>query len=98
MAKHSEGPWHYVATFNGDYEIRVASGGWLLRLQSASDPTQEQREEDEANVRLAASGPQLLKALKAMVHKATKQNWNDQYPDELNAAFDAIDAATGEQA
>jgi hypothetical protein len=58
--QHTPGPWHYTEVPGGEYEIRVANGAWLLRLASASDPTEEQHQEDEANVRLAAASPELL--------------------------------------
>ena len=35
----------------------------------------------------------LESALKAMLHKAYKQNWNDNYPDEVAQAEAAIDKA-----
>ena len=57
----------------------------------------EERERLEAaSRRVRDAAPALLVALRAMVHKATKQNWNDQYPDELAQAYAAIEEATGE--
>ncbi|KWE25688.1 hypothetical protein [Burkholderia territorii] len=47
-----------------------------------------------ADAHLIAAAPDLLAALQAMVHKATKQNWNDSYPDQLAQAFAAIEKAT----
>lgn len=38
----------------------------------------------------------LASALNAMIHKARKQNWNDNYPDELKAGENAIDAYQAE--
>ncbi|MDI9276216.1 hypothetical protein QMZ65_03220 [Pantoea sp. EABMAA-21] len=49
-----------------------------------------------ANARLIAAAPELLEALKAMLNKAYKQNWNDQYPDEIEAAQNAISKALGQ--
>lgn len=46
----------------------------------------------------AGAGPRvglvhdLAGALDGMVAKATKQNWNDNYPDQLQRAFEALDA------
>lgn len=53
---------------------------------------------ERAQERVCKAGPVLLAALRVMVHKATKQNWNDQYPDELAQAYAAIAEATGEEA
>jgi hypothetical protein len=47
-----------------------------------------------ADAHLIAAAPALLAALQAMVHKATKQNWNDAYPEQLAQAFAAIEKAT----
>lgn len=34
----------------------------------------------------------MARALAGMIHKATKQNWNDNYPEQLQSAFDAMEA------
>ncbi|WP_232450532.1 hypothetical protein [Burkholderia ubonensis] len=47
-----------------------------------------------ADAHLIAAAPDLLAALRAMVDKATKQNWNDAYPEQLAQAFAAIEKAT----
>lgn len=47
------------------------------------------------NALLIAAAPDLLSALEKMVDKATKQNWNDMYPDQLEEAMAAIDKARG---
>lgn len=39
----------------------------------------------------------LIEALQAMLKKAYKQNWNDQYPDEVSKAQEAISKALGEE-
>lgn len=46
---------------------------------------------------LIAAAPDLLEALQAMLSKAYKQNWNDQYPDEVSKAQAAISKALGEE-
>lgn len=53
--------------------------------------------EQNANARLIAAAPDLLEALQAMLSKAYKQNWNDQYPDEVSKAQAAISKALGEE-
>jgi hypothetical protein len=47
-------------------------------------------EETWANAYLMRSAPQLLAALEAMLGKAHKQNWNDQYPELIEQAESAI--------
>ena len=54
-------------------------------------------EEYRANSRLVAAAPELLEALQSMLKKAYKQNWNDNYPDELLAAESAINKALGKE-
>lgn len=53
--------------------------------------------EQRANSKLIAAAPDLLEALQAMLSKAYKQNWNDQYPDEVSKAQAAISNALGEE-
>jgi hypothetical protein len=67
MSKHTQGPWHYTVEQDGSYEICVASGAWLLRCTSASNPSLDEQEEDEANVRMAAAAPELLAILQEIV-------------------------------
>ncbi|WP_286869872.1 hypothetical protein [Pantoea sp. UBA5035] len=52
--------------------------------------------EYKANSHLIAAAPELLEALQAMLNKAYKQNWNDQYPDEIETAQAAIARALGQ--
>lgn len=54
-------------------------------------------EEYAANTRLVSAAPDLLEALQEMLNKAYKQNWNDQYPDEVSKAQAAISKALGEE-
>lgn len=49
------------------------------------------------DMHLIAAAPDLLEALQAMLNKAYKQNWNDQYPDEVSKAQAAISKALGEE-
>ncbi|WP_255478864.1 hypothetical protein [Pantoea sp. ME81] len=48
------------------------------------------------NARLISAAPELLEALQAMLSKAYKQNWNDNYPEEVEAAQAAISKALGQ--
>lgn len=50
-------------------------------------------EETWANAYLLRSAPELLAALEAMLGKARKQNWNDQYPEVVEQAEKAIAVA-----
>lgn len=52
--------------------------------------------EDVANANLIAAAPELLEALQSILSKAHKQNWNDKYPEEVEAAQAAIDKAFGQ--
>lgn len=51
----------------------------------------------QANANLIAAAPDLLEALQEMLNKAYKQNWNDQYPDEVSKAQAAISKALGDE-
>lgn len=95
MSEFTEGPWE---VFENDDELMVIQSGslesgygWVGYLKIA---TELQGIED---ARLIAAAPELLEALQAMLNKAYKQNWNDQYPDEVEAAQHAISKALGQQ-
>ena len=45
---------------------------------------------------LKAICDELMGALDGMVGKAQKQNWRDNYPSEIEAAYAALDRARGE--
>lgn len=112
MSKHTPGPWQIIGGYNiyselggqsGDGDTADASDGW--HIASIGDaPTFVGGEEvylsrdlQRANARLISAAPDLLEALDGMVSKAQKQNWNDNYPEELNAAYKAIAKARGEE-
>lgn len=84
MNKHTPKPWIKRACGTG-FAI-----DFNLDQEQICDHVYEELDAD-----LICAAPDLLAALKSMVSKATKQNWNDMYPDELNAAFAAIDKAEG---
>ena len=77
------------------YEAGVrASQDELRRLQSVEIESKERILRLEgALVKEAAINAQLLEALERVLHKAYKQNWNDNYPEELALAEAAIAAA-----
>lgn len=75
--KHTPGPWKYIALPDDSFEIQIESGAWILMCTSASNPTVEEREEDDANVRLAASAPDLLKQLQHVVRFFDQLNQSD---------------------
>ena len=54
-------------------------------------------EEDYANANLIAAAPDLLEALQKMFRAGQKQNWNERYESEMNAARAAISKALGEE-
>jgi len=46
--------------------------------------------------KIEQSNTDLLEALEAMLGKAYKQNWNDNYPDQVAQAQSAVDKARSE--
>lgn len=76
--------YHQVSSGRGFFDDESKNGFGFAGLMSQHD----------AN--LIAAAPDLLEALQAMLSKAYKQNWNDQYPDEVSKAQAAISKALGE--
>lgn len=96
MNKHTPGPWFAVAD-KGQTIIRTSrSSAAFSPLAIVKGDKRDTLKDQEANARLIAAAPVLLEALENMVSKAQKQNWNDNYPTELNAAYAAIAKARGE--
>ena len=89
MSTHTPGPWQ---THKDCTDIYTSSGFSICEFYSLP-----QNGEELANARLIASAPDLLEALKAMLEKAYKQNWNDGYPAQVSAAETAIARATGKE-
>jgi len=90
--KYTPGPWRYGSPTD---EILTKEGTPICSISVSRN--QVSKEQADANARLLAAAPELLRALNLMIHKATKQNWNDKYPDELEIAFNAVDLATREE-
>lgn len=93
-------PWYWadnVPDAPPHYRMIVDADGFII-AESASM--------SEADARLIAAAPDLLKALKALVSTARtfrnvpkdEQEWTSIDDDALEAAFDAIAKATREQA
>lgn len=88
--KGSPAPWRINAVDYHDYGLIDAEGEEIMLLKAEC-------EQDDHNASLIAASPDLLKALQEMLNKAYKQNWNDQYPDEVSKAQAAISKALGEE-
>lgn len=90
------------------WELRQSTNGyWFIdHEQGGESYTLTKLECGERDARLIAAAPDLLKALKALVSTARtfrnvpkdEQEWTSIDDDALEAAFDAIAKATGEQA
>lgn len=93
--KGTPGPWQM------DEYGNIVSGeknGWgraeTVRVSGVSLPGRVTGEY-AANSALVVAAPELLNALQKMLGKAYKQNWNEQYPEELQLAQSAINKALG---
>lgn len=97
------GPWRFdeQTTLSGGPVFYIAQDDNAKYTPNYSDVSQtcsgELKHIQKANAQLIAAAPDLLEALQAMLNKAYKQNWNDQYPDELSKAQAAISKALGEE-
>lgn len=69
-------------------ELNATAGG-VATLES------QRNEAAGIALELVAQRDELLAALEGMLGKAYKQNWNDQYPDEIAAAEHVIAKAKG---
>lgn len=93
--KGTPGPWVVDANVvQARWNIDDAKGNSVaLTHQLPGDKDWQKR---DANTHLIAAAPELLEALQKMVSKAHKQNWNERYESEMNAARAAINKALGE--
>jgi hypothetical protein len=92
MSNHTKGDW---LVCREDYSIDVMRDGDYLTVANlgAMDHNGIKYcigDESWANAYLMRTAPQLLKALEAMLSKAYKQNWNDQYPELVKQAEEVI--------
>lgn len=102
--KGTPAPWFAkpvaAAVVEGDLNIIQTNSshgkGYHIGYVSTWGDNEQTAIEAQANANLIAAAPELLEALHAMLNKAYKQNWNDQYPDEVEAAQNAISKALGQ--
>lgn len=87
--KGTPGPW--VVDVDGvDARWNIDSLGRVsvaITNQVANDKDWSVR---DANTKLIAAAPDLLEALQKMFRAGQKQNWNERYESEMNAARAAI--------
>lgn len=74
-----------IAYSNKGAEYDAVVGYWNMDKKTIRDYT------------LIAAAPDLLKALQKMFRSGQKQNWNERYESEMNAARAAISKALGEE-
>lgn len=97
--KFTPGPWYLISTEGTDFTAISTSPD---TRPGDFDPgrevlgSSEWLRLDDGDANLIAAAPELCEALERMVQKAGKQNWNDMYPDELKAAFAALEKAEGQ--
>ena len=95
--KHTPGPWTYSKeqTTNGHaHMVRQSSGESVANVRSHNRPT----EEAQANARLIAAAPELLEALKAVLHFDSDPSIPGEYKHDITIARKvraAIAKATG---
>lgn len=90
--KHTPGPWSTEVDRKKALEINIVSGNrpFVATAWPANHPDKEQ----EANARLIAAAPDLLKALEELLEVT---DFHELYGSRTEAARAAIAKATGEQ-
>ncbi len=91
--KGTPGPWINVGGW-----VDAKKSGDLSSIICAIDSVASINPEsvNDANANLIAAAPELLEALQKMFLAGQKQNWNERYESEMNAARAAIAKALGE--
>lgn len=92
--KGTKGQWTNHSLFTGEARTSIWSGDiYVAEVMSV----RESESVKKANSNIIASAPELLEALQKMLNKAYKQNWNEQYPEELLLAEESIKKALGKK-
>ena len=93
MAKHTPGPWQSFADDQG-HDIIAEDGAHIARVEPVNslNPAEEQ----DANGNLLAAAPDLLAALKALLHQCEYMGAPADHPD-MAAATAAIAKAEGKE-
>jgi len=100
---YTKGPWTLMwgtlPNFDGSDIITVYGGcvkiGETSDIVAAIVDKNHCEPHDIANASLISAAADMYEALKAMLGKAYKQNWNDQYPDQVALAEAALAKAEG---
>lgn len=83
--KGTKGPWFWDEEGLGDKYHIVFGKGYPIDTIS------------KENRALISAAPELLEALQKMFRAGQKQNWNERYESEMNAARSAINKALGKK-
>ena len=96
MSMHTPGPWYAWQNSAGSWDINVEDDIYAQSICTAVDNEFIDDCDSQSNANLISAAPDLLEALESMIAKAYKQNWNDNYPEQIALAEAAIDKAKGE--
>lgn len=92
MVKHTEGPW-FVSGIGVGFEVEDSKGSVVIQSQQVvGDKANETR---KANVRLAASAPELLEALESLLAVRGGKGGTKYHADDIARA--AIAKAKGDK-
>jgi len=93
--KHGQGDCDYKDAYvDNKHHVSVTKDDGNHSILISSDESGDVL--SEADAKLISAAPDLLEALRDMVHAARKQDWQNNYPGELVRARAAIEKATGE--